>query len=146
MSNSQPEGLPLGSSRISSYHAHIYWTRPEERALALQLREWIAQRFGVALGRIHDQPIGPHTQAMYQVAFATQVFAQLAPWLMLNRAGLSILIHPNTGRARDDHLTHALWLGLPLPIRGDVLPNEPGSDDISSPVVNTSPDRPSEDP
>jgi aromatic ring-cleaving dioxygenase len=135
---------PLGSNSISSYHAHIYWTRPEERVLALELREWLAQRFAVALGRVHDQPVGPHTQPMYQVAFAPEVFARLASWLMLNRTGLSVLIHPNTGRARDDHLLHALWLGTALPIRGEVLPNEPGTDDISAPVVNTTPDRPSE--
>ena len=76
---------------------------------------------------------------MYQVAFTTDVFAKLAPWLMLNRRGLSVLIHPNTGRARDDHLLHALWLGTPLALRSEVLPNEPGSDDISSPIVNTTP-------
>jgi aromatic ring-cleaving dioxygenase len=58
---------------------------------------------------------------------------------MLNRAGLSVLIHPNTGRARDDHLLHALWLGTPLAVRGDVLPNEPGTDGIDAPVVNTQP-------
>lgn len=63
---------------------------------------------------------------------------------MLNRRGLSVLIHPNTGRARDDHLVHALWLGTPLAIRGEVLPNEPGTDRSSPVVVNTAPDRPFE--
>jgi hypothetical protein len=33
--------------------------------------------------------VGPHHQAMYQVAFAKEVFADLVPWLML-----SILVHP----------------------------------------------------
>jgi len=84
MSNPTPEALPRGASSIRSYHAHIYWSGPQQRALALQLREWIAQRFGVALGRVHDQPVGPHTQPMYQVAFASDVFARLTPRLMLN--------------------------------------------------------------
>jgi aromatic ring-cleaving dioxygenase len=139
MLEANAEALPHGVLAITSYHAHIYWNNGAERVLALELREWLAERFGVAMGRVHDQAVGPHTLPMYQVAFATDVFAKLVPWLMLNRRGLSVLVHPNTGRARDDHLMHALWLGTPLPVRGEVLPNEPGTDGIDAPVVNTSP-------
>jgi len=139
-----PVQPPRGWGAITSYHAHIYWRSPEERGVALQVRQWIGERFGVALGRVHDQPVGPHTEPMYQVAFTTDVFPRFVPWLMLNRETLSVLIHPNTGRARDDHLLHALWLGTPLALRGDILPNEPGTDGIDHPVVNTTPDRTSE--
>ena len=52
------------------------------------------------------------------------MFADFVPWLMLKRAGLTILVHPNTGAPRDDHLTHALWLGRVLPLDGGVLPIE----------------------
>lgn len=135
---------PLGSRTITSYHAHIYWSTEHERERALKIRQWIGERFEVAMGRVHDKPIGPHTLPMYQVAFVTEVFPRFTPWLMLNRLGLSVLVHPNTGRARDDHLVHALWLGTPLAVRGDFLPNEPGSDGIDHPVTNTSPDRSSE--
>jgi DOPA 4,5-dioxygenase len=140
-STSEP---PRGSGAITSYHAHLYWRSPAERAIALQVRQWIGERFGVAMGRVHDQPVGPHTEPMYQVAFTTEVFPRFVPWLMLNRGPLSVLIHPNTGRARDDHLLHALWLGQPLALREEVLPNEPGTDGIDHPVVNTAPDRASE--
>lgn len=139
-----PSDLPRGSSAITSYHGHIYWRSGEERTHALQIRQWLGERFGVAMGRVHDQPVGPHTEPMYQVAFTTDVFPRLVPWLMLNRGDLSVLVHPNTGRARDDHLLHALWLGTPLALRGDILPNEPGTDGIDHPVVNTAPDRGSE--
>ncbi|HTV24431.1 MAG TPA: DOPA 4,5-dioxygenase family protein [Polyangiaceae bacterium] len=130
---------PRGFGALTSYHAHIYWNTADERERALKVREWIGERFEVALGRVHDKPVGPHTVAMYQVAFTVEVFARFAPWLMLNRQGLSVLIHPNTGRARDDHLVHALWLGSPLALLGDTLPNEPGTDGIDHPVTNTSP-------
>jgi aromatic ring-cleaving dioxygenase len=103
-------------AEIASYHAHIYFDGPDERAVALALRDRIAERFAVSLGRVHDRLVGPHARAMYQISFDVATFAQLLPWLMLNRNGLAVLIHPNTGRERSDHLTHALWLGEMLPI------------------------------
>ncbi len=59
---------------------------------------------------------------MYQVAFAPEVFPALVPWLALNRQGLTVLVHPETDRPRDDHLLHALWLGEKLPLKADILP------------------------
>jgi aromatic ring-cleaving dioxygenase len=126
---------------ISSYHAHIYFRDPAERGRALQLRTWIGERFSVQLGRVHEVPVGPHSQPMYQVAFACEAFPPFVSWLMLNRAPLSILVHPNTGRGRDDHLLHALWLGEPLAIRDGILTNNPDDDPISPVEPNTSPDK-----
>jgi aromatic ring-cleaving dioxygenase len=74
------------------------------------------------LGRWHPTPIGPHAAAMYQAAFGVEAFAGLVPWLALHREGLSILMHPNTLAPRADHLVHVLWLGPPLPLRPEVLP------------------------
>lgn len=127
------------SGTISSYHAHIYWSSPAERERALAVRDGIAERFVVQLGRIHDRNVGPHTQSMYQVAFTTDVFSELVPWLMLNRRELSVLIHPNTGRERDDHLLHAAWLGPGLALNADVLSNSPEESGISPVVPNTDP-------
>lgn len=115
--------VPVSADRIIGYHAHIYFHDAEERARALALRSWIAERFPVQLGRVHDVLVGPHTAPMYQVAFEVSVFPQLVPWLMLNRSALSVLVHPDTGRALDDHLVHALWLGRALPVRAEVLTN-----------------------
>jgi len=116
--------VPADISSIESYHVHIYFRTPDERGRALVVREQIGGRFAVQLGRVHDVAIGPHTAPMYQVAFARDVLPELLPWLMLNRQGLSVLLHPNTGRARDDHLLHACWLGEPLALRGEVLDND----------------------
>ena len=58
---------------------------------------------------------------MYQVAFAPEEFGRFVPWLMLNRGGLDVLVHPQTGDAYADHTEHASWLGAPLPLRLDVL-------------------------
>jgi len=132
--------LPEGVRSIGSYHAHVYWATPAQRERALHVRRWLGERFLVQLGSIHDRPVGPHSVPMYQVAFTPDVLAALLPWLMLNRLGLSVLVHPNTGRARDDHLVHALWLGEPLELHADALPNSLEAGGGVSPVVpNTAP-------
>jgi DOPA 4,5-dioxygenase len=105
---------------IEGYHAHVYY-EPPTRALAQTLRDEIGNRFSVTLGRWHDRPVGPHPQSMYQVAFPVAEFPRLVPWLMLNRQGLSVLVHPLTGNDYDDHAFHPLWLGAPLPLNLDGL-------------------------
>jgi aromatic ring-cleaving dioxygenase len=110
----------ISPTKIEDYHVHIYYGA-DTRNLAADVRESIASRFTVELGSWHDEPIGPHPQAMYQVKFATAEFTRVVPWLMLNRLGLDVLVHPNTGDAYEDHATHALWLGDKLKLRLDVL-------------------------
>jgi aromatic ring-cleaving dioxygenase len=109
---------------ISEYHAHLYYdpADAESRARAARLREWVEARFPARMGRWHDVPVGPHPAAMYQIAFAPGLFPTLAPFLMLNRMGLTVLLHPETGRPRDDHTRHAAWLGEVLALRTGVLP------------------------
>lgn len=122
---------------IVSWHAHVYYDPATTRPQAERVRAGIAARFKVQLGRWHDVAIGPHSAAMYQVAFDVAVFAELVPWLALHRQGLSVLVHPNTLAPRADHLVHALWLGAPLPLRADVLPDSIDASEESPIVPNT---------
>lgn len=105
---------------IASFHAHIYFDTASRDAAA-RVREGLGSGFDVQLGRWHDKPIGPHPKSMYQVAFLPDQFANVVPWLMLNREGLDILVHPNTGDAVADHTNHALWLGEKLEINIEPL-------------------------
>jgi|TARA_R110002072_G_scaffold38138_34_gene110632 DOPA 4,5-dioxygenase len=95
---------------IRGYHAHIYFNQAS-KAAAWALKEEVGRRFTVSLGRFHERLVGPHPQWSIQIAFAAPVFSELVPWLMLNRQGLTIFIHPETGRDLADHSDHVLWLG-----------------------------------
>jgi DOPA 4,5-dioxygenase len=107
---------------IEAYHAHIYYDPASTRDRAEQLREGIAAAFPQAvLGRWHDELVGPHPQSMYQVAFPTGMLAEFVPWLMLNRGGLTVLLHPETGNDYRDHTAHAVWFGAVLPLRLEVF-------------------------
>ena len=107
---------------ITAYHAHVYYDVKKTRARAARLRRRVALKFPRAkLGRWHDELVGPHTRSMYQIAFPRSLLASFLPWLMLNRDGLDILLHPETGDDYRDHTAHACWLGATLPLRVEVL-------------------------
>ena len=115
---------PKEPGAIRDWHAHIYYT-PETHDRAEQLRTWIGERFPTAvLGRWHDRNVGPHPQSMYQVLFQVSDYPAMAPFIALNRNGLTVLLHPNTGRDRDDHTLHATWMGAVLPLDISVLKEE----------------------
>ena len=112
---------PIDLTTITDYHLHVYYA-PESRERAAQLREWVEQRFTVRMGRWHDVPVGPHVAAMYQIQFMPDLFPTLMPFVMMNRMGLTILLHPQSGRPRDDHTINATWMGAVLPVKTEVLP------------------------
>jgi DOPA 4,5-dioxygenase len=120
---SDPSG---GPSQIKGYHAHVYYS-PQTRAIAEHVRAAIGERFQARLGSWHDEPVGPHPVSMYQVAFEAEEFPTLVPWLMLNRGGLDVLVHPLSGDSVADHTRFAAWLGSPLPLRLGVLRRGPRS-------------------
>ena len=105
---------------IAGYHAHIYFEE-SNREFAAEIRETIAERFDVEMGRWHDRPVGPHTRSMYQVAFSIDTFAEFVPWLMIHHGNLAVLIHPRTGDDLADHTDYALWLGEKLDLDTSVL-------------------------
>jgi aromatic ring-cleaving dioxygenase len=113
---------PTDIGVIGHYHAHIYYDPASSRDRAQRLRERVAEAFPEAtLGRWHDELVGPHLQSMYQIAFPCALLASFLPWLMLNRDGLTILLHPGTGNPYVDHTEHAVWFGQMLPLRLEAL-------------------------
>ncbi len=111
---------------VTNYHAHIYYDE-ETRARAATLRKAIESEFDFRMGRWREEPVGPHPQAMYQVAFDPNHFGNFVQWLLSNRNNLNILVHPNTGYSKKDHTTHAIWLGNPLVLDLEALESEDNS-------------------
>jgi aromatic ring-cleaving dioxygenase len=98
-------------STISSNHAHVYYDAPTTREQARQLCEAAGKRFPLTVGRMHDNPVGPHPRGSCQLAFAPDKLAEVLPWLVLNRNGLTVFAHAETGNAIKDHTAHVIWLG-----------------------------------
>jgi len=110
------------TARIKDYHVHVYYDPAQSRDRAERLRERVAAAFPQAkLGRWHDEMVGPHPQSMYQIAFPAGMLAAFVPWLMLNRDGLTVLLHPETGDNYTDPSAHAAWFGAVLPLRLEVF-------------------------
>ncbi len=117
----KPTATDKDPRAIADYHAHVYYDAAS-RSRAERLRERVGAAFPSArLGRWHDEPVGPHPQSMYQIAFPSALFANFVPWLMLNRDGLTILLHPETGDDYTDHSAHAVWFGAVLPLRLEIF-------------------------
>lgn len=94
-----------------NYHAHIYWQADEQRAKALELRPQLSS-IGCGLGRVWDQPIGPHPLPMYQVNYSDSV--KQAVEQLLAESELTVLLHEDTGDDLKDHTLGARWLGQRL--------------------------------
>ena len=98
------------STEITDFHAHIYFDANElDRARALG-RE-LEQRFAVPLGHFHVRPVGPHPRGSCQVTVPTVQFGEVATWLSVNRAGLTVFAYPSTSDHRADHQANVVWFG-----------------------------------
>ena len=107
-------------TEIKGYHAHVYYNAAT-RPIAERLRDTIIGRFAVEPGAFSDEPRGPHPISQFNIIFKTGEFQKIVPWLMLNREGLDVLIHPLTESSYDDHNKNALWMGMPVAMRLDLL-------------------------
>jgi DOPA 4,5-dioxygenase len=102
-------------TEIRDFHAHIYYDAEEvDRAKALAAQ---AQRlFDLPVGHFHLRPVGPHPRGSVQMTVPTGRFGEVATWLSVNRAGLTIFAHASTGDDRADHTHNVVWFGPAEPL------------------------------
>lgn len=102
-------------AEITAYHAHVYFdatTVEKARRICTEC----SQTFGLTMGRVHEKPVGPHPDWSCQLAVGPEKIGDVIGWLSLNRDGLNVLIHPETGDALADHTRHAIWMGAIRPL------------------------------
>ena len=108
------------------YHAHIYYDPQKTRGAAERVCAAIEEKFPVENDGFRDEPRGPHPISNVLVVFKPDQFEHIVPWLMLNRDGLDVLVHPLTLDAVEDHRGYAIWLGNPVPLKLHTLPHGRG--------------------
>ena len=97
-------------SQVRGFHAHVYYdehTYHQARTLCKEA----AKHFPIRVGRFYKRPVGPHPQWSCQLAFERDLLGDVILWLALNRTGLTIFIHAETGDDLKDHTDHAMWMG-----------------------------------
>ena len=100
----------MAEPAIRDFHAHIYFD-PEDLPRAQALAAAAQAKFGVPVGHFHTRPVGPHPRGSCQLTVPAHQFGEVAQWLVLNRGGLTIFAHANTGDDLADHTEHVIWFG-----------------------------------
>ncbi|NRB33002.1 MAG: DOPA 4,5-dioxygenase family protein, partial [Rhizobiaceae bacterium] len=91
---------------LQEFHGHVYFDEATVQQ-AVNLCEKAEDLFDIKMGRVHEKLVGPHPMWSCQLAFSADVFGQIMPWLAVNRNGLIIFTHPETGDVVKDHTEHA---------------------------------------
>jgi aromatic ring-cleaving dioxygenase len=102
-------------ANVVEYHAHVYFDAATLEK-ARRICEACRDTFGVVMGRMHEKPVGPHPDWSCQLLVPHEKLADVTRWLMLNRDGLVVLVHPETGNDLKDHTDHAMWMGAVRPL------------------------------
>jgi DOPA 4,5-dioxygenase len=105
----------MAEAAIRDFHAHIYYD-PEQVERARELAREVQARFPVAVGHFHLRPVGPHPRGSVQLTVPREAFGDVAQFLALNRGGLTIFAHAETGEDLADHTRHVIWFGPSEPL------------------------------
>ncbi len=95
---------------LDDFHAHVYFdegTIDQARVLCEKVRD----RYDIPMGRVHEKNVGPHPRWSCQLSVPPEKFGDVLTWLSLNREGLTLFVHANTGDDLKDHTKHAIWMG-----------------------------------
>ena len=107
-------------NRITGYHAHVYFDATSHDQ-ARTLCEAARGKFAIAMGHMHEKPVGPHPTGSCQLSVPVEKFASVIPWLAMNRNGLTVFVHPDTGEVLKDHTARVMWLGASMALNIEEL-------------------------
>jgi len=107
----------VGDLNSKGYHIHIYCEVQEIGACKAVRAKMLSELNLISgAGPVRSGPVGPHPLPMFEAWFDSEHLDRVVRWVMKNRNGFSVLIHPLTGDDLSDHRDHAMWLGRPLPL------------------------------
>lgn len=112
----------MSNLKSGGYHIHFYFEVNEievGHAVRKQFVEDLKEVQGT--GTVRSHPVGPHPLPMFESWFKNEYLDTVIRWAMLNRHGLSVMIHPLSGDDLADHRDHSVWLGKPLALNLEIF-------------------------
>src|SRR3982751_6264380 len=117
------------SSEHAPYHAHIYYDvhdrdpaeRLHQRLLTGRADECVKVLF---VGEMRDANMGPHPKPQFEIHFLKDALPAVLQ--LLEKSGLTALVHPLTDDDLADHTSLGIWIGEPLALELSVL-DPPGT-------------------
>ncbi|KAI9291680.1 dopa 4,5-dioxygenase, partial [Neoconidiobolus thromboides FSU 785] len=102
-------------SPIKYFDLHFYFKEWDSASVAsiTTLRQSFIQAFPhIKVFELVPRPVGPHPVGMFEAhVMSEEDLGKIIPWLLVNRNGHSVLVHPNTDNALNDHSIHAVFVG-----------------------------------
>ena len=112
------------------YDVHVVYTDDDAAAAHDLYRAFMAYLDAEGIPCVRPiqfpDPVGPWPTSMWQIllrnpdpAAIERDLGRCVAWMMINRGGLSVMIHPNTtrdgefGGGHADHSQYMLWMGAP---------------------------------
>jgi DOPA 4,5-dioxygenase len=113
------------STARNPWHAHIYYDEQswdDAQRLHQEFSELLASgTFAdlVLVGQMYERGVGPHLKPQFEIQFYESAVPRITA--ILERTGLTSLVHPLTDDDLADHTTLAHWIGTPEPLDESVL-------------------------
>ncbi len=115
-------------SNSKCIHAHIYFDADAISTVRQVISKFsnifsheIFHKNEITISKLQLGPIGPHPKGQGQITFMSKNFGEVVPWLMLNKNGLTVLVHRISEDEIKDHTERALWIGDKLDLNLDKL-------------------------
>ena len=107
---------------IKIFHIHLYFDETTI-PLAKDLAKDIQEKYSIGVGTFHEKNVGPHPRWSVQLSVPTELFGDVLSYTAINRKGLIVFSHPDTGSDLIDHTDSAIWMGEILDLNLDIFTN-----------------------
>ena len=105
---------------INNFHIHLYYNESNIN-LAKDLAKKVEEKYSIKVGKFHKRNVGPHPMWSVQLSIPTDMFGDILSFVAINRNGLIVFSHPDTGNVLLDHTEYAIWMGDVLDLNLDML-------------------------